>query len=98
MSTRAGLLGMLNMVEVRALASIATYQKFHAHEYLCRQGDLADGIFIILTGVAAIIVNGKQVIFLIQQRAFARKHRCTRDHFSPRSLHEFDCPAHKPFF
>ncbi len=61
MSTKAGLLGMLNMVEVRALASIATYQKFHAHEYLCRQGDWADGIFIILTGVAAILVDGKQV-------------------------------------
>jgi CRP-like cAMP-binding protein len=49
------------MVEVRAPSSIATYQKFHAHEYLCRQGDLADGIIIILTGVAAIIVDGKQV-------------------------------------
>ncbi len=61
MSTKAGLLGMLNMVEIRALASLATYQKFHANEYLCRQGDRAVGVFVILTGVAAILVDGKQV-------------------------------------
>ena len=64
MSIKSGMLGLFNMVEVRALASIANYKKFDAHEKLCTQGEIASEIFIILSGVAVVIVDGKHVALI----------------------------------
>ena len=64
MSRQSGLLGLFSMVEIRHLASIATYRKLKQNEPLCTQGDVADSLFIVLSGLACVVINGKSVAYI----------------------------------
>ena len=52
------------MVEIRNLANLASYRKLKRNEALCSQGDKAGSIFIVLSGLAGVIVNGKNVAYI----------------------------------
>ena len=64
MSRQSGLLGLFNMVEIRNLANVSTYRKLKQNEVLCKQGDLADSMYIVLSGLACVIINGKNVAYI----------------------------------
>eukprot|EP00960_Hanusia_phi_P075217 768391-Hanusia_phi.AAC.7 len=64
MSRKKGILGLFTMAETRSLAGIATYQRLRQGEILCRQGESADSLFILLSGIALIVINNNVAAYV----------------------------------
>jgi tetratricopeptide (TPR) repeat protein/CRP-like cAMP-binding protein len=63
-SRQSGMLGLFNMIEIRNLATLGSHRKLKQNEVLCAQGDAADSMFIVLSGLAGVIVNGMNVAYI----------------------------------
>lgn len=61
MCRKVGILGLFTMVEIRQLASISEHIKLKPGEMLCREGMVADSIYVILNGAANVFIAGRQV-------------------------------------
>lgn len=64
MSRQSGILGLFNMIEIKNLAALGSHRKLKQNEVLCAQGDAADSMFIVLSGLAGVIVNGMNVAYI----------------------------------
>ena len=66
MCRKVGILGLFTMLEIRQLSSLAAHTTLKPGEMLCREGQVADSVYIIINGAANVFIAGKRVAVVLR--------------------------------